>query len=135
MKVTLTNHHDLMTYVWTGPCSLTLERYDGEAWEANASPWSGCPNCGVAREIPDPLFLEPGAADHIDWDQLVATCEDDTIVTEPASGRFRFVFQYAQDEPGCRSASDPLECWTQYRDKEWHRAYSSEFTLEGPADM
>jgi len=129
VRIKINNQSEQTTYIWIGPCSFKLERYNGNAWEVNSNPWSGCPLCGHAREIPHPLFLYPGASKEIEWDQLVTWCEKEVLKTGSASGRFRFVFRYTKDEPGCHLVPDPLECWLNYHDKIWHSAYSNEFNI------
>lgn len=129
MRIEINNQGEQKTYTWTGSCSLTLQYHNGNAWEACPTPWSGCPLCGHAREIPHPIFLGPKATEEIEWDLIVTWCDKGTIKTGPASGRFRFGFRYAEDEPGCRYSLDPLKCWQRYQDKKWQNAYSNEFTV------
>jgi hypothetical protein len=129
VKIEIKNLSEQETYIWTGPCSFILERQDGKSWEISPTPWSGCPLCGHAREIPHPLFLGPATIEEIEWDRNVTWCEEGTTKTGPALGRFRFAFRYTKDRPDCKSASDPLECWLNYRGKNWHSAYSNEFSI------
>ncbi len=128
--LTVRNQSEQETYIWIGPCSFTLESHNGDAWEVSPTPWSGCPLCGYQREVPHPLFLGTAATENIEWDQQVTWCEESTLRSGPASGRLRFIFNYAEDAPGCRSAPDPLECWEDHRDKKWERAESDEFRIE-----
>ena len=128
--IKITNNNDQTTFIWIGPCSLILQRYNGGEWVASPTPWSGCPLCGHAREIPHPLFLNPDTEEIIDWDQTVTWCEEGDLKVGPATGRFRFAFRYTEDLPGCRSALDPLKCWLDYRDKKWCDAYSNEFVID-----
>lgn len=128
VKLSLTNESEQATYVWIGPCGLTLERPAGRAWETSPDPYSGCPLCGHQREMPSPLFLAPGATEAIEWDQNLSLCDDGHMQTRHASGRFRFVVRYAEDAEGCRSADDPFDCWVNYRAKRWRSSHSNEFT-------
>jgi len=85
--------------------------------------------CGHEREIPEPVFLEPAGTEEIEWDQTLIACEEGTAKTKTAAGRFRFVFRFATDEPGCRMATDPFECWRNYRNKSWQHTFSNEFSI------
>lgn len=134
VRIKINNDSDQKTYVWSGPCSLTLDRYNGNAWETSSTSWSGCPSCGIQRELPDPLFLSPEVTEEIKWNQIVTWCEGSTLKTGQASGRFRFAFQYAEDEPGCQSTPNPLRCWLRHRDKKWQSTYSNEFTVSEHVD-
>ncbi len=135
VRIKINNQSEQKTFVWLGPCSLVLEHYNGNAWKEGPTAWSGCPLCGIQREIPEPLFLSPGATKEIKWDQIVTWCEEGTTKIAPALGRFRFVFRYAEDEPKCHLNSDPFKCWLLYRDKKWQSANSNEFTIKEHGDL
>lgn len=126
---TVTNQSDHKIYVWYGPCSLILESYEGTEWRETFASWSGCPSC-VQREHPHPLFLTPSSTEVLVWDQILTWCEEGKSKHGSASGRFRFMFRYAEDEPKCHSAIDPFKCWLLYHDKKWHSAYSNEFIID-----
>lgn len=130
VRIKINNQSEHETYVWGGLCSFTLESYNTGTWSVNPASWSGCPSCGIMREIPDPLFLGPLEKKEIGWDQIVTWCEKDRIEKGATLGRFRFVFRYAKDEPECRVSTNPFECWLRYSDKKWHSSYSSEFTIK-----
>lgn len=129
VRIKIANQSEQKTYVWSGPCSLILEKYEGSYWEGSSISWSGCPLC-AQREISHPLFLSPFATKEFVWDQIVTWCEEGTTKMAPAMGRFRFVFRYAEDAPQCHSASDPFKCWLLYRDKKWNSLYCDEFVIE-----
>lgn len=139
VRIKINNQSGQETYVWSGSCSLTLERHNGNTWETSPISWSGCisgPDCGIEREIPAPQFLSPEATEEIKWNQIAAWCEEGTIIKEePAMGRFRFVFGYAEDEPECQFTLNPFKCWLSYGNKKWHSVYSNEFTIEEHGDL
>lgn len=129
IKFTIHNYSSTTTYVLIGPCGLSLELYNGD-WKKNPAHWSGCPSCGYLREIPTPIFLLPGASSANEWDQNTVSCEDGRMQQIRASGRYRFVLQYAEDLPNCHSAFDPRGCWLRFTNKEWMRAFSNEFSIQ-----
>lgn len=129
VTITLNNASKDKSFVWIGPCSLTLEQCIGEHWEKTGCPWSECPFCGHEREIPDPLFLTSLSSEEVVWDGEIACCEDGVIKEKNISGKFRFVLKYAEDVLGCRYNDDPLNCWISFSAKEWLSIYSDEFNI------
>jgi len=129
VKIKINNKSKQETYVWFGPCSLALEWYKNNAWEASPSSWSKCPAC-VNREIQQPLFLSPSITEEITWDQMVTRCEKGSTKTRSTLGRFRFTFRYAEDKPECRFGSNPLNCWLRYQNKKWYTTYSNELIIK-----
>jgi hypothetical protein len=77
VKTTVANQGDKSTYVWLGPCGLFLQSSDGSMWTDASVQWSGCYPC-AQREMPDPVFLAPGASQTLSWDQVVVSCERQT---------------------------------------------------------
>jgi hypothetical protein len=131
VKLTITNNNIDKDFVWTGNCGLTLEKYTDGTWEENECPWSGCPLCGIEREIPMPLFLTHERPTKISWDQKIACCVDGKIDIHLTSGRFRFSLGYAEDAMSCKSSDNQFLCWYEFEDKRWIKAYSNEFSVGG----
>jgi len=154
VRIKINNQNEQETYVWSGPCSLILERYNGNVWDdsptlwsgnvwktsptlwSSPTSWSGCPPaCGASREMPIPRFLSFAATEEIEWNQKVVWCKKNTTKKGTTVGRFRFVFRYAEDEPECQFTLDPLMCWQRYNDPKWHSVYSNEFTIREHGDL
>jgi len=132
VTIEITNFSPDKTYIWLGSCSLTLEVYKDNKWITSPASWSRCPMCGIEREMPDPIFLSCNDTRKIVWDKKVAWCDDGTMQKGYIDGKFRFVFQYEEDDKQCQFSADPLECWQGYRHKNFYYAYSNHFIIKEP---
>ena len=120
------------TYVaWSGSCGLVLQACGDAACTPVATGWSGCPLCGEAREIPEPLFLAPASTAVVEWNQLLPVCDAGEMRMDQAVGEFRFALLVSDRCSVCRTAPDLMSCWLECDDKQWRTVFSNGFSLGG----
>jgi hypothetical protein len=128
IRIRIKNIGEIKPFIWFGPCSVALEKFENGSWAEIKESWSLCPAC-VEREMLEPRFINPSESTVINWDQILTWCVDGIREQKLASGIYRLNLNYAEDNMNCQASLNIRNCWTNNRNKLWHNKYSNKFII------